>query len=398
MPARNDVVVRREKAGIEHALDRLVDHPLDLDRLRTRLRHLGHEGPLLPRLGHIVGRVVREHCHPVERAVVLREVHPALRPKALGDLPVDANPDDVRARELGGRRGFGEVGPVGRRRQLVDGHGREEHVVVLHSAVLEAQLLPLRVHGDNAVAIVDLLLGERGGESFPDRARPPFGREAERVVWSPRDVVLLEDDIAEDPPQVRARHPVPHPVRHHLGRVVRPHLEVVGVHKVLAEPLSEARREPVTERPNAVSPSGPPLRCSHHPLEAVEHGLCGEVADVVLHRVGNEAIEHPGPRFALVIEPAVPQEPVHHPIEVRVMRELDVTADVPCEPGVVHEGTGQATGPVDGFVKSPLGVPQLLEPVRSAKARGARADDHNAGVRRGESGGGGRHTGREWRG
>ena len=91
------------------------------------------------------------------------------------------------------------------------------------------------------------------------------------------------------------------------------------------------------------------------PLKALVEILGRQVANVVLERVGDEPIPHPDPRFALMMQPAVCAEKLHHgAVEVFIVRELHMAADVPGEAFVIEERRRQATWLRSSFDNLPV--------------------------------------------
>src|SRR5262245_13468319 len=79
--------------------------------------------------------------------------------------------------------------------------------------------------------------------------------------------------------------------------------------------------------------------------------------DVVLERIRNETIPHPDPRLPLMMQPAVhPEKFVHRGVEVGIMRELNVPANIPGEALVIDERRCQTAGFARGFQQTPGGT------------------------------------------
>ena len=70
-----------------------------------------------------------------------------------------------------------------------------------------------------------------------------------------------------------------------------------------------------------------------------------------------------------MVEPAIgPEELVHEGIEVFVMAELHVTAEVPREAILVDDGPREASRHRIGLDKQPVLVPAGVQPPRCAKS------------------------------
>jgi hypothetical protein len=71
---------------------------------------------------------------------------------------------------------------------------------------------------------------------------------------------------------------------------------------------------------------------------------------------------------------------VHDAVEVRVVRELHVSADVPRESPLVHVARRQPADPVAGVDEQEVGLSESRQPVRGSEARRAGAQDEEANV------------------
>jgi hypothetical protein len=97
--------------------------------------------------------------------------------------------------------------------------------------------------------------------------------------------------------------------------------------------------------------------------------------DVVLQRVRDEPVANPDPRFAVVHVPVGAHRLVHGTVEVVVVRELDVSADVPREPCGILEGGGEPAGPFAALEHREVPNSELGEPERRPQARRSRTND-----------------------
>src|SRR5680860_920138 len=91
--------------------------------------------------------------------------------------------------------------------QEIEGHGRDQRVVVLVGAVCVTQRLLLDVYLDDITPVGDVL-GEALGKPPIDLPGAPEGGKDKRVVGSPRDVIFLEDEASESPLVVEDAHPL----------------------------------------------------------------------------------------------------------------------------------------------------------------------------------------------
>src|SRR5215213_3488713 len=108
---------------------------------------------------------------------------------------------------------------------------------------------------------------------------------------------------------------------------MRPDLEVVGHHEMLRDALPENAVDEILEVGEAGHVEWLLLRFDHS-KEALQNDLTRQILDVVLKRVGEKPVEHPDPRFALKSLVLIPEQLVEEPVEVLVMREQNVPADI----------------------------------------------------------------------
>ena len=207
---------------------------------------------------------------------------------------------------------------------------------------------------------------------------PPWAGNR-NVAFGPQLTSSLRSTrLFEDALEIHGGHPLPHPADIELRRVVGPHLAVVRKHERVAEAGAESRQQPVAKRRRRAGARG--LLQVEEAVQARDQLVVRQPPDVVLKRIRNPAIAHPHPRFAHVLDPRVAKRRVHHRVEVRVVREQHVAAEVPGEPIRVDNGGGQAAGMTGGFVQRPVRVPELVQPPGRAKPGRPRADDDNARV------------------
>src|SRR5256885_1419451 len=106
-----------------------------------------------------------------------------------------------------------------------------------------------------------------------------------------------------------------------------PHFEVVGHHEVLGDPFAEDAEDELLEISESVEIELL-LLCLDQSHQTLEHYFPGQVLDVVLKWVGKKTIAHPDPGFAHQLLIIVANHSIEQAIEVLVVREKHVTADV----------------------------------------------------------------------
>src|SRR5207302_8259045 len=93
---------------------------------------------------------------------------------------------------------------------------------------------------------------------------------------------------------------------------------------------------------------------------------------IVLKRIGNKTITNPDPGFPFVRQPTFfGNEFVHQPVEVVVMGELDVAADVPKKTLLVTKRRRETASVIVRFQQLPIAVPELVKTPGGAEASGA---------------------------
>jgi hypothetical protein len=104
-----------------------------------------------------------------------------------------------------------------------------------------------------------------------------------------------------------------------------------------------------------------------------------KMTEIVLEGVGDEFSPEPDVGLAHVPEPRVGESAVHEVVEVIVVRELDVTSEVPGEAFVVYEGGGEAARVRVGLQNLEIGVPEFVQAVGGTEAGTAGTENENAG-------------------
>ena len=223
-------------------------------------------------------------------------------------------------------------------------------------------------------------LVEPRGERPPDRPGPAVPRKAELIVRPPRHIVAIQPDVLDDARQIDERDAIADPAPRQLVERMRPDLPVVGTKEHLADAGAKRGVDPFAEmlRPRSRLRRGP--RGRDQPADAARLLGFGQPVEVQLKRIRHEPRAQPDPRLALVIEPAVgAEEIVHQLVEVVVVAELHVAAEVPGEARLVDHRACQAAGIGRGFAQHPVGLAARKKTPRGAEPGWARADDQQAG-------------------
>ena len=266
------------------------------------------------------------------------------------------------------------------RQEVIEGHGGDQRVIAFARTILEEERVGVQVAARHPAAEPEALGRELRVQCAPDRAGAAARGKAEERVRSPGHVVLAVDHVPQDPREIDGRHALAHPAHVHLRRIVGPDLPVVGKEESLTKALAETRQQPVPEGGDGGRLL--PRRDLDQALEATHQLVFRQAPDVVLERVGNEAVAHPHPGFPLVLDPALAQRLVHQPVEVGVVGEEHVAAEVPGEARVVHHRGGQAAGALRGIEDREAPVAELVQTIGGAQSGGACADDRDALLRR----------------
>ncbi len=237
---RHDLVFGAEHLGVHEAGDVVAEHVLDVDGLHARLGDFEHDAPV--RTGLLFGRagfaaigelhrgellggvrlvvraVVGEDGGAVKRAVVFREVKPALISDPLWSFTADAYADDVRGAVEEAFAEGDELLVAHHFDEGVDGHGVDKFFVVDGGAVAEEDAVAFGVDALDAASLAEagFLLGNGFGELDPDVAGAAVGWEAEGGVGAPVAGGLFEDGVLHDELEVRGCHSLAEPGALHL--------------------------------------------------------------------------------------------------------------------------------------------------------------------------------------
>jgi hypothetical protein len=201
-----------------------------------------------------------------------------------------------------------------------------------------------------------------GHDALEQPAGAAVARVLEGVVRPPAGVVAVEDHVAQHARERRQRHALADPLLVHHARLVRPHLEVVGHHEVLGEPGAELLHDELLEVLDLRQVERLTLRLDEAE-HALEHDFLRQVLDVVLQRVRQEAPAHPDPRLAHQLLVLVAHQLVEQAVEVLVVREQDVPADVVREAVRARLARCQAPDLVACFDDPVVAVAQLRQAV-----------------------------------
>src|SRR5258708_22021472 len=132
---------------------------------------------------------------------------------------------------------------------------------------------------------------------------------------------------------------------------MRPDFEVVGAHKVASDAAAKDGIHPLTEVARLARIQ---LLHVHQPIQALKQGVGREVADIVLEGIGDPAIHHPNPALAQNVGEVVSEELIYQRVEIRIMREHDVSANVVRESSAVLEARGETAD---------IGMPLVYRPI-----------------------------------
>ena len=99
---------------------------------------------------------------------------------------------------------------------------------------------------------------------------------------------------------------------------------------------------------------------------------------VQLKGVRDEPLAQPDPRFTLVVQPPVDAEQiVHQLVEVVVVTELHVAAEVPGEAVFIDDRARESTSGLGSLEEAPVRPAQGIEAPRGAQAGWSRTHDQN---------------------
>ena len=157
---------------------------------------------------------------------------------------------------------------------------------------------------------------------------------------------------------------------------MRPHLEVVGHHEILGDAFAEYAEDELLEIMEALEIELVLLGLdqSH---QALEHDFLRQILDVVLERVGQEAIAHPYPGLAEQLLILFADHLVEQAVEVFVVREENVSTDVVGETIRTFLRRREPADFVARFEHHEVFVAELPQTVARAESGGTGADDHD---------------------
>jgi hypothetical protein len=152
-------------------------------------------------------------------------------------------------------------------------------------------------------------------------------------------------------------------------------LKVVGQHEVLGDAVAEHLVDELAEVLRRLVVA---LRLRlHEPGEALVGHFLGEVADVVLERVGDPIVEHPHPALAHVELVVLAHQVFEALVVVLVVREHHVAAHIPRKPCRVGVAAGEPADVGEAVVHVEVLVAELLQPVTRAEPRRTRPENDN---------------------
>ena len=321
MVNRHDLRVGAAQRHVDGALDGVLHDFGEVHRLLDAFADFKHQRPVRPllwlrrsrrrtvrqaqcrELGAgtrcVRFRVVTEDGAAVKRAVVLREVEPALE-------VVRVNTTQANAHDMGRRvvQFVGDGVLPHHTQGQVQRNRRQQLLVANLPAVGESYALAIEVVAHH-LAIVALFLFRQELRHFsPDAAGASFVWEAKNGVGSPARVILLRQHIPDDTRSVSRCHALPEPAALHVSCGESPHLEIVWAHENVGNAFSHDAHNPL------IKVRGFPGGHSIHDLgfyeaiDALDLVFNWQGLDVVLERVGNPGVLEPDVRDALVRGPA----------------------------------------------------------------------------------------------
>ncbi len=206
---------------------------------------------------------------------------------------------------------------------------------------------------------IQFFCGKLFCQRSPDIARASVQRKTEPGIWSPRNIVFLENKILQDRFQVCGCNSVPDPRPIQFFRRICPDFVIVGHEKPFGYTGTETREYPFPEISRF--PVLTIFLNINNALETFPENFFGKVTDIVLKRIRNKTILHSDPCLAPMENPALffSQKAVHHLIEIGIMTEQDMPAQVPAEAVLVVKGRGQTAPSVFFFTKNPVCMPHF---------------------------------------
>src|SRR5581483_197656 len=196
----------------------------------------------------------------------------------------------------------------------------------------------------------------------------------EHGVRAPRYVVTVENDARQDAFEIDDRDALTDPLGAHGRRRVCPDLEVVGQHERPGDALAEHPANELLERPKPSDVRSLALRIeqSQHTLQA---RLRREMMQVLLKGIRKISSAHPDPRVPLELLKLVAHETVEQAVEVGIVREQHVPADVVRKAVRAALGRRETTHVRTRLEDLIVAISELREPIGRAEARRPGADD-----------------------
>ncbi len=225
--------------------------------------------------------------------------------------------------------------------ELIERYGADEGIVGVGAAIGTGNGFGVLVDSSDVFGQVELIGADHIGHAEPDRPGAAMLGELEGAVWPPGYVFHFKQDVFGDALQVGNGYALADPGEVHLLSRIGPYFEVVRDHEHAGDARSKGGVDPFFEV-GGVGIGGVFIFFDDA-LQALPHFFLRQVADVVLEGVGHKALPHPHPGFALVAEPAIGTKGLDHQVvEILVVGELHVAADVPGKAVVVHIAGGEA--------------------------------------------------------
>ena len=253
--------------------------------------------------------------------------------------------------------------------ELLERHGIDQEIVADRATARERHRLGGRIDRCHLLSEVDRLR-QSLGDAIVKHSGAEQGK-LELVVWPPRNIIAVLEEVFEDATNIDIGHPVTLPGgRHHLERM-GPDLEIVRHHKILGDAGTENRIDPILK----VVAGQATLLSLDDTQNALMEYLRGQAVDIVLERIWHEAIEHPYPGFPQMLIVVAAQHLLDEIIEVAVMAEHDMSAMVPDEAVLVGVARRQTANMVVALEHLPVFVTKLGQPICRTKPRGSRADN-----------------------
>jgi hypothetical protein len=213
------------------------------------------------------------------------------------------------------------------------------------------------------------------GACVPNGAGAAALRKAEGPVGTPGAIVPLIDDMFQRFLQFDGRHAFAHPLNAHFIQGIGPHLLIVGRHEKTRQTVPEMALNPIGKIVAGLDRRARALRQAN---QAGIQIVFRKIVQIVLQRIGNEAVAHPYPRLPPMPQPLIrAQKLVRGTVEIVVMRKNDMSAHIPCKAFVVKKRGGQTARPRLFFQQQPIGMAQFMQLIGGAKSGRAAAYDED---------------------